>query len=374
MSEDGGGGYDPALPGGGGSSTGMSFPELYDIGYSSGTTPFGQGAPAAGTTGAGVAYGLENSGAYDPVQAGPSAAGLSLPNTVDPGTVDPTSAASLTGSRYDMGSYDPAALPGNSTLTTGEVPGATGYNIPGAAVPTAGVTGSSFTIPSDLAALLSDPDVSGAGATGTSAFDPTGRSGTANGINLGTSSGTKGSAGEGSLWDKLLTGATNSIAKNPLGIAAAATGLGASIFNKNETSPNQAALSVSAAELSAQGKQLASYLQSGTLPAGLQAQVDQAKNAAKQAIISRYASRGQPTDPNANPALMQELQMAEQQAVIQIAQIGQQLLDSGIKESQISAGLYQALANMDRQQQQQQQAAIAALAAAFSGSGTAAKK
>jgi hypothetical protein len=109
-----------------------------------------------------------------------------------------------------------------------------------------------------------------------------------------------------------------------------------------------------------------SYLTSGTLPAGLKAQLDQATAAAKARVISNYASQGLSTDPNQNSALAQQLAMIDQQAVISIAQIGQQLFTSGVSASGLSSQLYGQLVQIDATQTANIGKAIANFAGAIS--------
>jgi len=354
MSDDGGssGGYDPSVPGGG-SSTGYSFPDLYAANLSGGTVPLGGGASAPSAAGGAALSGLDSSGAFDPTQAGPSARGLALPSTVNAGSVDPTS------------------LAGAPVMASGGDP--VGGGAPAA--------GGGYAISKDLTDLMSPTAFSGYSPAGTptggtssmtqdgsrTAVDPT--TGDPVGPRMSTGGGADKSGGDGGILSKLGTGIVDSLTKNPLGIGAAATGLGINMFQKDKVSPAQQQVQTQATQLSAQGQQLASYLQSGTLPAGLQAVVDQAKNAAKQAIISRYAAAGQPTDPMKNPALQAELQQADTQAIMEIAKIGQGLLDEGIKESGMASDLYKSLMTVDQQKQQRTQQAISAFAAALGGGG-----
>lgn len=194
--------------------------------------------------------------------------------------------------------------------------------------------------------------------------------------------GSEAASGPG-LWDKLVTGATNSLTKNPLGIGMAAFGLGKNILGGSKDSPEMAALrgqagalSGQAASLNAQGQQLASYLQSGTLPPGLAASVDQAAKAYKARIIQNHAKNGMSTDPRQNSALSQELAQADINAIMMTAQLGQQLMQSGqefLKMGSSATGLsskiYEGLVRLDREQSKNTGIAIANFASALSGGG-----
>ena len=185
------------------------------------------------------------------------------------------------------------------------------------------------------------------------------------------------------FWDKLVSGATSSLTKNPLGIASAAFGLGKNILGGSKGSPeldalrNQAgALGGQAGQLNAQGQQLASYLQSGTLPPGLQTSVDQAAKAYKARIIQNHAKNGMSTDPRQNSALSAELAQADINAVMMTAKIGQDLLASGtqflnmgMQAQGLSSKIYEGLIRLDREQSKATGVAIANFASALSGGG-----
>ena len=85
--------------------------------------------------------------------------------------------------------------------------------------------------------------------------------------------------------------------------------------------------------------------------------------------MSNYAAQGLSTDPTENTALAAQLQMVDQQAIITTAQIGQQLLTTGINESGLSSQLYTTLAGLDQTQTSNIQKAIASMASALSPSG-----
>lgn len=157
--------------------------------------------------------------------------------------------------------------------------------------------------------------------------------------------------------------------KNPLGAAIAAGGVGYSVLNGQKQDKYAAQAASEANQLNAQGQQLLSYLQSGNLPPGLQASLTQATSAAKAKIISNFASQGLNTDPAQNSALASELAAVDQQALISTAQIGQQLMTTGIQESGLSSGLYTTLAGIDQTQTAAIGKSIASFASALSGSG-----
>ena len=157
--------------------------------------------------------------------------------------------------------------------------------------------------------------------------------------------------------------------KNPLGAAIGAAGLGYSVLQGQQTQKYSPEMLAQAQSLNSQGQQLLSYLNSGTLPAGLQASLTQATSAAKAKIISNFASQGLNTDPAQNTALAAQLNQVDQQALISTAQIGQQLMSTGLQETGLSSDLYKTLASIDQTQTANIGKAIAGFASSISGSG-----
>lgn len=173
-----------------------------------------------------------------------------------------------------------------------------------------------------------------------------------------------------------LDGIINSITNPTLGGVSKAAGvavsgglLGYDLLKGNPTDPNQKVLQAQAGQLSAEGSQLESYLKNGTLPPALQAQLKQATDAEKARIISGYASRNQPTDPNQNSALAQELNAVDTNAIAAMAQTQIQLLNTGINETGMSTQLYETLVKLDQNQNQDTMKAIQSFAAALGGGG-----
>jgi hypothetical protein len=224
----------------------------------------------------------------------------------------------------------------------------------------------------DITALLSGP---GGTASNALAFSPETTAGLPAEITTGASAGTgtndaliqqilnteKGfvsglpdsSGGGGNIFSNLISGAGNQITKNPLGVAAGGAGLVGSLLQGNKSSgPAQNALTAEAPVLQQQGNILQSYLQSGTLPPALQAQLDQQIQADKARIISNHAAQGRPTDPSQNSALAQELNNVDMQALAAKGQTEAQLYQQGLADIQLSTQLMTTLATFDRQDQQ----------------------
>lgn len=119
--------------------------------------------------------------------------------------------------------------------------------------------------------------------------------------------------------------AWNAVSSNPLktlGVLGGAGALGYDILQGRKPLADQNALQGQATQLSAQGQQFMSYLQAGTLPAGLQSLVDKQTQAAKAMAIANAAKNGQSTDPTTNTQLADAINSAQQQATMQVAQLG----------------------------------------------------
>ena len=126
---------------------------------------------------------------------------------------------------------------------------------------------------------------------------------------------------------------------------------------------------------------LTSYLTTGTLPAPIQAQLDQATAAAKASAIANAGAQGLSTDPSTNTALSQQLANIDQQALAnkgtlegQLQTAGTQMITQanqmialGLSATQMSAQLQEYLIGLDNQLSQQTGQAIANFAAALGG-------
>ena len=263
------------------------------------------------------------------------------------------------------GTADVWAAPQAGVAQAGTGPGA------GAFSPAAGVSVPGATVPdaTSAAAFGSTGDAGSALGVTPAASTPGGLPATGAATAGATPGGTSAVSGS-SFLDKLGTGAINSITKNPLGVGAGVAGLGYSMMQGQKQSDAVKALTAQAGDLSGQGAQLRSYLSSGTLPPGLQASVDKAIADAKSHAISNAAAQGLPTDPTQNTALAQSLAAIDQQVPILTAQLGQQLMTTGVQESGLSSQLYTSLAGIDQAQTTAMGRAIANFAAAMSPGGT----
>jgi len=144
----------------------------------------------------------------------------------------------------------------------------------------------------------------------------------------------------------------------------ALAGFGADLLRGSGGLPYGTQLSSMASHDALQGKQLESYLQSGTLPAGLQAGMDAAAASARASIRSEYAARGM----SGSSAQAQDLEAVGEREAARAAQVAQQLFTAGLNESSQADQLYLAL--MDQQMQLDQTLAngVGNLAARIAGS------
>lgn len=162
--------------------------------------------------------------------------------------------------------------------------------------------------------------------------------------------------------DRSFSNAGNILTSNP-GALISAAGLGVSALEGNKKSGAEKNLQAEAGELSSQGNQLQGYLNSGTLPPGLQAGIKQAADSAKATIRSQYASRGMA----GSSAEQQDLAAVDARAQAQGAQMAMQLLQTGIGETGLASGLYEQLLNQSVANDKGLSSAIANFASSLAG-------
>jgi len=153
------------------------------------------------------------------------------------------------------------------------------------------------------------------------------------------------------------------IGKNPVGAALSGGGLLLNMLQGNANASQLSQLRGEAGNLQSQGNALASYLQSGTLPAGLQTIVNNSTAAAKAQVRGYYATLGL----TGSTQEQQALQQVDQNAISTTANIGEGLLTTGINEANISQQLLQGVISANQAQSKQTGQSIASLAAALSG-------
>ena len=292
-------------------------------------------AALGGTTGLAPAGAAPAIAPALPASAGSSAAGLAAPGSAAQATSTFGAGTDLTQPAFFGAetSSPAAALPATPTAS-GAFP---------ASQVTAALQGSE-TSPAAASAVAN-------ATTGANAINevPALASGSGNSLsNLFAGSDTEGS---------LLHGVVN----NP-GLDIGALGLGYDLLKGSTPLPGQAALNTEATNLANQGNQLESYLQTGTLPPGVQASINQATQAAIASVKSRYAQTGGDTSAEA-----QDIASIQQQAAAQGATIATQLLQQGVSETQLSSELYGQLLNLAQTQDQQLGQAIGNLSIAAAG-------
>ena len=331
----------------------------------------GAGGDIAGLLGTGAGGALGALGTAESFLAAPEASGFSAA-ALTPGFGAPGGGAGV------LGSASPPPQPFGTGGVSSVSPSAGGGSVFDTG--TAGLTPSPGVTPGGASAsTLSAPS----GVTSPFGADPTAAAGATGGA-PGAAAPAGATTAPTSI-DSLIKGATNSLTKNPLGIALGAGGLGYNIYSGQKQTANQNALAADAATATAnsgallnQGEALTQYLTNGTLPPAYQTQVDQAINDAKTKAIANAAAQGQPTDPTKNTALAQSLAAIDNQRGAMQTQVASQLFSSGaglINSAQGAAGLsgqlYQTLVNNDTTQAANTGKAIATLAAALNGKSSA---
>jgi len=329
-----------------------------DVG-NTGITGAGAGASVAPGTG-----GLANIGAIDPTLANSSLA------TIDPGLgqAGPTFADTFTST--DLGGGNFAAAPGaggTAPFTPGATPAA-GPTDPFGGVPSAFQTGS--------------PPTAFPGATGGA-------------VPAGGVAATPSSPG---ILDKIGNFVTSPAGKG-LTTVAGLGGLGYNLYSGYEQNQQVKQLAQdeaartqqldqlasqaqkAAAPLISNGQTLINYLNTGTLPKGLQEFVQQQTASAKAARIQSASSLGQSTDPKFNTALAQDLAAIDRQSTMlttqleeqlqtagnQMIQTANQLINTGASTTNIAAQLPIMVQNLDIKLAQLTSQSLMSFAAALNG-------
>ena len=267
-------------------------------------------------------------------------------------------------------------IPSNALFTSGNIPGNLSDTFQ-TVTDESGVTTSFAPTTSPLATQAqlggsvfppTDPTMSFGATTGGSVADAS----ILGGGDIGAAAGgdVAGGGGGGGFLSNLGTGALNQITKNPIGLGLGGAGLAYAMANKGQQSAYDKGMAQQAGILQTQGNQLMGYLQSGTLPPGLQESVNQQVSAAKAKAIQNAAAQGMSTDPTQNTALAADLTNIDRMATAQIAQIGQQLMEQGQQEVGLSAELMKTLSTFDKADQKAIGDAIANFAKAISPSNT----
>lgn len=256
--------------------------------------------------------------------------------------------------------------------TGGSLPSASATAAP-SSVGAVGGTGGDVTLSSDLSKSLTSNV--GSGAVGTQGLS-SGSPGTFTGFGTGPGgAGIEGATGGSSAFtpapktslqnfmaDKTFGNAGKVLEANP-GAALSGVGLGIDALKNGSTLKGEKQISAEAGQLAGQGQQLQQYLNSGTLPPGLQTGIKQATDSAKATIRSQYAAKGM----SGSSAEQQDLANADKAAQAQGAQLGLQLMQTGISETGMASQLYEQILQSALQKDQNLGSAISSFASAAGG-------
>jgi hypothetical protein len=172
----------------------------------------------------------------------------------------------------------------------------------------------------------------------------------------------KPTSGDAFLSNPSLSSFGDVLKSNP-GAVLSALGLGYDIMNQGNVQ-GLGTLTNEAGQLQKQGQALSSYVNNNTLPAGAQAAVNQAKEAAKAQIRAKYGQLGM----SGSTAETQDLANSDVQAVEAQYQIASQLLNSGIQESGLASELLARIVGINQAQDAATGAAIGNFASSLGSS------
>lgn len=127
------------------------------------------------------------------------------------------------------------------------------------------------------------------------------------------------------------------------------------------------ALSSEAQQQLAAGNTLQSYLNTGTLPPGMQSALNSALASAKAAIQSKYASMGM----SGSSSEAQDIAAVEASMAGQGAQLALSLYQQGVSQDQIAAGIQESLLNNTINQDAAFTKALGSFASSLAGGGIA---
>jgi hypothetical protein len=139
--------------------------------------------------------------------------------------------------------------------------------------------------------------------------------------------------------------------------------LASQLFRGNEQYPAEKSLQTLATNTGTQGAALSGYINSGTLPPGAKQAVDQATNAAKATLRSRFAETGL----SGSTMEAQALSEVDTRAAGQTFQMADQLLQQGADFTKISGTLYDELLKTQAGTDQEFQKALMTFAGGLGG-------
>lgn len=257
--------------------------------------------------------------------------------------------AGLGGAAPDLGiqpltTPDFSSLPGSFTTNTGALPGSVGAGAAAGgelATPGLGSTALAGGAGTFNGPIGADGLPANAGAYGAS----TGGSFGAGSVGTVPSAGAASAGGGGLSLGKLL----------PLGI------LGADALLGNKKPAFEGQLQGIANQDAARGAQLQNYLNTGTLPPGIQGSLNAAQNDAAASIRSEYAARG----GSGSSAEAQDVSNLAERTQAQGQQMAMQLFNSGVSETQAADQIYGQLMQVQLQQDNNLSSAVGKFASSL---------
>lgn len=141
---------------------------------------------------------------------------------------------------------------------------------------------------------------------------------------------------------------------------------GADLIAGNRQSSEQRALTSAAQREAAQGQALSSYVNSGTLPPGMQMFINSAADSARATVRSQYAARGM----SGSSAEAQDLEAVGERAAGQSAEMAMKLLQQGVQLTGMSDQLYAQLLGIQEQHDAAFSTAVGNLTSALATSAT----
>jgi hypothetical protein len=157
---------------------------------------------------------------------------------------------------------------------------------------------------------------------------------------------------------------TGNLVRDAISLAPTAINL----LRGNQPVKGEAQVNAAAAQDTAQGNQLQSYLQTGTLPPGAQATINASVAAQQAQIRSQYANMGM----TGSSAEAQDLAAAQSEGVAQATNVATSLLQTGIAENEYGTQLYGDILNENLQKDNDLGSAIGNFASAMVPGGAAA--
>lgn len=263
--------------------------------------------------------------------------------------LDSTSLNSVGSQIGSSGASSPiSANVGSGTVGTPSIPSGVGNANFAANTASANAAGLNFANPSaDIA------------SAGTGASNVTG--GAVDSAGAATGGATKNSL-QSFLANPSFASAGNILTSNPNTLLAGA-GLGLDALKENQTLKGENNIKDIAGQEQQQGALLQNYLQTGTLPPGLQAGLTQASKAAEASIRSQYAARGM----SGSSAEAQDIANLQQTVEGQGANMALQLLQTGISETGAASALYEQIMNSALQKDKDLGSAISSFSSAAAG-------